>query len=658
MSRRPLWWVLLPALLATGCGDGGPATSPPSGSGDLLPPLEPVERHCRIEGLPAIAGKHDGPKLLPGERHLLVTFRDAEGDLQAAVSELSPAADGVCRASEPRCITCGLVSGGSKYEPFEDGRRLWFVHRSSGADDLQGLFLDAATTNIPYSVLECTPHLYDCREARVLPVEFPIDSLLSLPEGAQNREAQPDKHGEYVMWNEVRRSEGTRISLGRLLRRARDYAVVEPRVIAPSYALDAGLDEWVQGSRFYENSHEFPVGNRYLAYRTTGSAMNYDVAEIDLRTGQRRFVTRDPDYNELNYTSPDGALIAYSSAAGLDRMDLVSEPRRPPLLDFVAFGQVGRAYLFNNRLCMNELWLMDKPRGQSADGYAGQPLVIEDDWLVRDVDWFSDSRRMLVTEYRVPNVAEPADAAQRTRFSILELPARSPSAAPQALRIGELDLDLWSMPAARYTAMGGRVVPQRRFPGKAAGSVELHYLGNFLGGYWRVHFDNYSEDGVEFIDGTESLTITSPILASVWSVDLRVRGRRHGHLRGEVFIGPNNLFRDSLVSEMDGQKRRGIPTQAECPGRRRPQLAAEEISRRTTGDQLELRLRISAQVPEDPVVRPVWFARVRLGSAEARSDRHGEVQLRIPAGESLQALRVEAGGFAPLEAAGVTLRNP
>ncbi len=646
MSRQWPWRLLMPALLATGCG-GGSSGSAPIDPGDV-PPLEPVERHCRIEGLPPIAGKHDGPKLLPDERHLLVTFRDAGGDQQAAVSTLSPARSGVCLAGEPRCLTCGQVSGGSKYEPFEDGRRLWFVHRSSGADDLQGLFLDAATTDIPYSVLECSPSLYDCQQSQVLPVQFPIDSLLSLPEGAQNREAQPDKHGEYVMWNEVRRSEGTRISLGRLQRRAQDYAVVEPRVIAPAYALDAGLDEWVQGSRFYENSHEFPVGNRYLAYRTTGSAMNYDVAEIDLRSGERRFVTRDIDYNELNYTSPDGALIAYSSAAGLDRMDLVSEPRRPPLLDFVAFGQVGRAYLFNNRLCMNELWLMDKARGQTADGYAGQPLVIEDDWLVRDVDWFSDSRRMLVTEYRVPNVAEPADAAQRTRFSILELPARKPSIAPVALHIGELDLDLWSMPAAAYTAMGGRLVPRQRFAGKSAGSVELHYLGNFLGGYWRVRFDNYSEDGVEFIDGTESLLITSPILASIWSVDLRVSGRRNGQLRGEVFIGPNNLFRDTLVNEIDGQRRSGIPTQAQCPGRRRPQLQAEELSRRPQGDQLELRLRISARVPEDPLPRPVWFALVRLGSVEARSDRDGEVRLRVPVGESLQALQVEAGGFASL----------
>jgi hypothetical protein len=645
MSRMARWFLLAACEVLFGCVDESAGLTPPTpdvADGVAGPPLQTVRRLCSIEGLPPIGGKHDGPKLLPGEAHLLVTFRDKAGALQAAVSRLESPAGGVCRASPPVCLTCGR-RGGSKFEPFEDGRRLWFVDRSGG-EALQVLALEAGTTNIPYSVLECSPSLIDCQQASVLPVQFPIDSVTSLPEGAQNREAQPDAYGEYVMWNEVRRSEGTRISLGRLERRNDRYVVVNTHVVSPAYRLDGSLDDWLNGSRFYENSHEFPVGNRYLAYRTTGSALNYDIAEIDLLTGERRFVTRDIDYNELNFTSPDGRLIAYSSARGLDRMDLVSEPRRPPLLDFVAFGQVGRPFLFNNRLCMNELWLMDRSLGQTADGYGGQPLILEDDWFVRDVDWYGDSRRLLVTEYRAPQQPEPMDPTARSRYSLLELPTRAPTVAPMPLHLGELDWTLWSRPSSAHTAMAGRVVLPRRFRGQVSGEAMVVYLGNFLGGYWQVTYRDYSDDGENVLDGSESLLIASPILASVWTVDLRVQGRQNGRLRGHLLVGANNFFQDSLVNTVEGSERRGIPVQAECPGRLRPPLSVQVLSEGDKG----LLLQITARVPEDPKPRPVWGAALRWGGVQVESDERGQAWLpRPPASLGLEGLQVEAGGFTP-----------
>lgn len=585
------------------------------------PPLQSLEVVDTIyfEEIPVPAGTVvTGVDLLPDGEHWLLGIT-VDGAAHFAVTR--PDGTGY------RCLTCGLTAAAEKPEVLEDEKRIWLTNTSGQTS--------GALADFQWSMLECLPDIYDCRDRTLVPVDFPIDSLTSLPQGAQNREATPDGDGRYVVWNEVRTLEGTRVTVGRIERGATQYRVVDPRVVQPQFSTTGGPADWVAGGRFYEGGR-FVLGNRYLKYQTTRTALNYDTGLLDLATGQYRYMTRDLDYNETGDASPDGSWYTYSSARGLDRMDVFTQLVRPPFIDMAAFGQIGRVGLFNNRRCMNEAWLMGFG-GQRQDGYGGQPLLTEDNWLARKRQWYPDSKHILLTEQLLPNVAAGVPRGRQFRLRVVRLPGPATEPMPE-LSLDDVDWDAVSVPADEYRGIASRQVPVRVLRGRVSGRAVLTYLGTFAAGSWKVRYHNYSDDGVNFVSGQESIRVPVAAGVSVWTADLRSTGVRRGTTKGRLAIQPDGSATGDVVTTINGQTWSGVPRQADCPGMRQPALDVQV----TSGLGGARVVTVTSLVSEDTRPRPVNGATVSVAARRYTTGPTGVVT--VPPGIT-GALSVDAGGF-------------
>lgn len=643
MSGRRLVTTVVAALVL--------GASPAAGASPT-PPLEPIEVVRTITA-------SDGTRLtsatmLRGDTHLLVE-RDVGSAHELGVM---PREGGAFR-----CISCDVAPTAKDADAFDDGRRI-LVQRQEGA----GGVLEAGSEvnpvggglgDLQFTIIECTPSIVDCDSATAMPLNFPIDGL---SQGAQIREVAPHPDGEWIKFNEVRTLEGERMTIGRLVRGATEWRVVEPRVLNPAWSMSDDWRDWQDGGRFYESGggasgRSFAYDGRTLKYGTTTSALNYDVWKLDLATGRRTQVTTDVDYNEMSDSSPDGRWIAASSARGLDRMDVVTEVVRPPFLDNVTFGQIGRIGLFNNRRCMNERWLWATDPGQQRGGYSGQPVVTEDGWLIRGWRWTEDGTGAVIFEERIPSEAQPAAPAARTRIRELRFPGRKPRPRPSPARLADLTDLRWAADYASYHTVSAQDVAGRVVRGPGGGTATLTFSGRFAAGRWEVRFDRYVDEHGRNITGTESLTTSNPLVQATWDAHIVVdhAGRRAAErLDATITVGPQGRFTGSASSTVDGRTRTGLPTQADCPGVRQPRLRLEGVSVRDGSRQRAARVvaEVVADIPEDAVARPVWLATVSgPEGAHARTDHRGRVRLVLRRGTApaVLALRAHGDGFKSTE---------
>ncbi|MEU8120506.1 hypothetical protein AB0C21_17500 [Spirillospora sp. NPDC049024] len=625
MNRRlsrliPAVAVLGAATLAAGCAEGPSASVLAGRIRTTVPaPLEPIEVASTVKMPPGVtldSGQANSVKLIDHGRWAIANIT-YQGKAQVGAVKL----DGSGGFS---CISCGVLDGAREASPFPDGRRALM----SGAAD--------GTGDIDHQVVECAPSLHDCRSRTVLPVKLPRDGL---KQGAQNREPRLHPDGKHLTWTEVRMTEGPVMLLGGLERRPDGYTVTRPRVLNPAYRLGTDPGGWIEGGRYYETGGGWLDGGRTLVYRATGTALNYDIWELDLATGARRKITEDLDYNEIYEGSPDGGSSAYASARGLDRMDAFTAFQRPTFLDTTAFAQIGRAALWNNRRCMNERWLMDR-EGQ-RDGYGGQPVVLRDGWVIRGWDWFPDGTRAVVTEEPFTPKAgggSPGDV----RMEIIRFPSRHPTAPKPAVDLDTVDYARWSVPYGDYRGLASRQVHGKKAKGRRSGTATFDFTGTFMAGRWSVRYDRYSDDGRTFVTGTESLTTPSPTLVGTWAADLKATGEHPGYLRGRFTVYKPARFRGKVESEVDGVRRSGLPTQADCPGVKQPPLEVAPVSAGAKG----IVVRVTARVPEDPRARPVTGATVTAGGMRAVTGDDGIARLRVPAaGPGGVRVVAAAGGF-------------
>jgi len=593
------------------------------------PPLEPVDIEAEIPlppnvVTPTLTGvgqsqAFDG-KLTPDHAHIVVKVKDASDRDQMGVMEL----DG----SSFRCLTCGTYTRATALEAFPDGLRA-LVNTSPGSGGGIG--------DVQLAVLECAPSLWDCQTKTSLPVRFPIAGLGA---GAQNRGAQLHPDGVHLKWNEVRVTEGELMTLGRLEREATQYTVVPLVVLNPAYDLQT-RQGWIDGGRYYELG-EWIDGGRGIKYGTTTTAGNYDIWEVDLATGVRRQITRDLDYNELYDQSPDGASLAYSSPRGLDRMKVFSQLVRPPFLEVVAFPQLGRVGLWNNRRCMNERWLMD--RAGQRGSYAGQPIVLEDNWVIRGWSWFPDGTRALVAEERLPNEPAPALGYDRARLRVVRFPARAPTPPQTTVSLADVDLS-WAVPYDAYQSLATQQIAGQVVAGLHSGTATIDYSGNFAVGYASVVYDDFSDDGLSFVNGVEIVDTPLNLSNSNWIADLTVSGASNGYLAGELNVSGAGNFSGWVESEVDGVFFDHVPTQADCPGVFQAPLVIESVTTRALpGGEREVFVQVTAALPEDPQHRPVQLATVSIGATTATTDARGFARL-VVADAPPQSVEASAGGF-------------
>lgn len=181
--------------------------------------------------------------------------------------------------------------------------------------------------------------------------------------------------------------------------------------------------------------------------------------------------------------------------------------------------------------------------------------------------------------------------------------------------------------------MMGRQVPSRVLKGKDSGTATLQYSGTFASGSYSVTYDNYSDDGKTFINGTEKVTVVNPIGNATWTADLTSTGERSGYLKGSIKAGKANAFSGTVSSEINGVNYSGVPVQTDFPVINQPQLAISSFDNR---------VRVTATVAEDGYSRAVRGATVTVGSTTVTTDERGFAQIVFVPGDTITA---DAGGF-------------
>ena len=591
-------------------------------------PYEPIAVHHL--SVPAGYSGESEPDWLPDGKHLVAVV--ASPDLSApqlAITRL----DG----SHPKCVTCGLdtsvVPGapdGAAYGkplPFPDGKRLMvrLGLRPGGGG--------SATQNFTYGVVECKPSLADCQERSLAPIIMPGGGI---DQGTQNREGRLSPDGRWFGWTEFT-LHGTAMSIGLLAKYGDQYDLKNVRVLNPSDPLGTNSAAWRAQSGYFELKN-FTSDGKSVLYSTTYDADNFDTWRVDLRTGKRTRITRGIDWEEDVSTSPDGGSYLQFSSRGFDRMPIFALMPRPPFIDFAFFSWVGRYELNQvNRKCLLEPWLMDT--GGERGTYFGQPVDPRPGtgWDNRTLgQWSPDGTRLLIWQARGNDDGTPQKPG--ARMVIADLPARK---AIQKQANNKTPVPDWAPVRDSYT---GFLANSGTFTvyGRKAGKATVSMTGSAFAGSWSVTYDNYSDDGKSFLDGTESTSQESILSGIQWNASLTLRGKHTGYLNANLKIskgenGSGGQVSGTVSQRLDKRKVSKFPS-ATCKPLARPKLRVK--TRKAGGGRV--RPLVTGRVTADPVWRPVRHATLRLGKKRTFSNSKGVAYLK---GRPGQKVTVKAAGF-------------
>lgn len=649
-GRLLLALLALPALAAL-----SPVTvaagAPGAARSERLAPLQPI----RVRPLPVPAEftslRH--PTWMPDGEHIVAAAES--GEEQATHLTVMDR-----RGQNVRCLTCGLgqVVGPdrpfnttqpldvSKSFPFPDGRRvlLTFVTLPEGAAivGLPGASRTAPDFN--YAVLECAPSVLDCRSRELKAVELPGGGL---SRGVQNREGRLAPDGEWMAWTQVSLN-GTAMILARLVRGETTYTVADTRVLTPPRPPEGSVDPaaWNAAAPIHELKTFTPDGKRVL-FSTFQRAENFDDFEMDLRTGSVRRLTSETEWDEDVSQSPNRRWLAVFASRGFDRMTPFSQFERPTYVDYPVFASTGR-YMLKQQVgggagtCLLAPWLMSN-HGQRGT-YFGQPLDVGTKHFYPGptTQWRPQGNAMLFSQYRLGEKAEEAGVPDH-RAAIAWLPrVRASRLRPPPATVEPT----W---APRLEDWQGYQSQQRRvvIPGKGGGTATVMLTGGTNFQEQSVTYDNYSDDGLTFIDGTERADSPFTVAASRWQADLRATGRNTGHLKADLTLSAGQGG-GTLESVWNGRRYEGLPSATECQFNKLPRLLPRVTSTSSRGRKTVVKVRVRARVQYDPIPRPVHGASVRIAKHRARTNRRGRARLLVPK-RSLRRhrIRTHSPGFRP-----------
>jgi hypothetical protein len=443
------------------------------------------------------------------------------------VELLSVAPDG----TRPACLTCGVAPAVTepllKPIAFGDNRRV-----------MVRVGDQSPVSAARHAVLECAPAVTRCERAVLVPLVIPAAGDAVVVQDQREVRVAPD--GRHVGFTQVRlASDGEQAMVA---------VVARLRRTATAYELD--------GARVVSTRGELktftPDGRAVLVMGfspTPYEAANPDVVRVDLATGAESRVTHHPDYDEPVEVSPDGRWLALGSGRGSGLFETVSQVRRPPFLG-VALDALVQALFVGHRPALLETWLVD-PRAE-ARGEPGRRLSLDTDDAYDDrmlPSWRPDGTAVVFWEGRGTGFeTDPTD----TRIVVAELVDRRPL---RVRRPARLAASPWAPPLAGYVP---EAVPlPRSRPGRRSGTATVTAVRTPAAGgaparlRVTVTYEDFSDDGVWVVDGTESADRRGSRTA--YTADLRLSGRHSGYLRADAGISALGI-EGRIESEVDGRR--------------------------------------------------------------------------------------------------------
>jgi hypothetical protein len=546
------------------------------------------------------------------------------------------------------CLSCGVANsprsrGESLATPFPDGRRVFF-----------GGYVQPGPADM--AVLECTPSVVDCRSKKILPVDFTAAQPTAIApggvdaitqgnlKGSSTAKLSPD--GTHVAFSDLRSDSLLNMIVGRLSRAGTTYVVTDPRVVnppAPTSVDDHRVAGWSDGSALYELK-SFTHGGADVTYVQVGGInRGPDVWSVNLRTGKRTRLTADPDWDEDDAVSPDGALMALWSNRTMHFTDWLGGLL--PVRDFVSapLAAMASSSIGANKMCHGPMWLLPST-GDQGGTLAGEPIVsyayphvtITNN-LTGAPQWSPDGTMLALNTNLTTQPYDPPTGKQPPFLLIADLTARR---ATKPEKTVSSDVGAWAPAATDYHGVLG-FQGTITLNGPGGGTVTLTYAGDpgpgvFLGGHWTETYNNYSDDGRSFVSGTATVT---GLTSGTYSAHLTMRGAHTGSQDTELTLARLSVSGHS-TSTLDGTTITGpkpdMLNGGACPTMLPKEPAIHVAVRRAAGGAF--RLTATASVagvgPTESTTdtEPVAGATVTIGGRSFTTNHHGIATVRPPSG--------------------------
>jgi hypothetical protein len=519
---------------------------------------------------PGTAGIAEGPGYMWDARHVLLPIRFAgapaspdpahiySGDQVIAVRTDG----GSFTNGDPwKCITCGVPD-------------IFGANRSGNGGivvDHPQAFRDGKRALVGTNVLDCGPH--SIVDDECTPDRTKIYPIAPYRPGAIMRELRLHPGDAHLGFSEPVMSGGVFADQFAVLARltfhpqAQRYELSSVRYLVGRDLAHQGrmIDvDPVDSSRLRFGEPSAVIGE-FRGFTNDGKSAlgigtfdsgNFDLFTTDLATAASRRWTHNPAYTDPADMSPDGRSMVYMDGRVNHRMNYSAAlPGVPPLTDLVATGAV--QFVYNNgdrRFFQPYLAHISDSDSPQPLTHAGQQLNACDDpspgsgsicdplWNGRaDPTWSPDGTNIVYWQAMVqppacgatqqtapicPTSSEPG--ARPTRLMIARLTARTPQPIVQPAPFSD-DIG-WAtayspgdplpkrpeVPAGAYTLKGrasgsAQVLITAREGGTGIASVEVTYT-------------DYSHDGTNIVNGTESAT-AAPY---TWHSDLTLTGVHSG----------------------------------------------------------------------------------------------------------------------------------
>ncbi len=413
----------------------------------------------------------------------------------------------------------------------------------------------------------------------------------------------------------------------------------------PRNGLDSNPVGWTNGGALYELKG-FTDGGASVTYVTSQFEGNPDLYKTNLATGQVTRLTAHPDWDEDSGDSPDGELMLLHSDRGMHRVDAAGLLPRRSFVDYPISVNAAIYYVGHDEgfQCDLQPWLLPasgdgqgRLLGQPLAPYTGGDLHPQNNVPGRGA-WNPDSTKVALTEMSyTTNLGS-------NRLLIARLKRSGTRAQP----VVSSAVGSWARAPGDYKGTIDSNALLVTVNGLHSGKAYLTHFGTIVAGNWSVTYDRYSDDGLSFLSGTES--VVSPLLSQLpatMRADLRLTGARTGYMRGDYTIGRHGgrpFASGSVEAELDGYRLAGnIPPIGPCRDRL-PTVAPLELRASVaagSGGTRVVTAHVEADTDPDGYAagsfgdrRPVVGAVVTAGGVTAETDARGDVTIVVPAGSS------------------------
>ncbi|CAN5695545.1 hypothetical protein BH10BAC2_BH10BAC2_14400 [soil metagenome] len=425
--------------------------------------------------------------------------------------------------SDFNCLTCDLKEeiGDEMPVPLPDGKRVY----------------------TPRGILECSPSIVDCKEARILPLVYPAIPQATIvrriatnmsPNGIQVATGLVTTRGYIVLISEL-----TRVSDDK----GDHYELQKGKVVAssPNEADFAAFRPKIDGAGEVKS---FADGGKSLINLALFESNNYDLAKIDLTNGNITRLTKHFSYDEGTYPSPDGNWVIFQTHRHTTRMDAFGLIPRPliaglPQAAGVSYQRNAEFEGYPKATRFYGLTMVDKYGDRARlpeEGYTGINLMTDKDDVtlynhLGNFAWHPSSTHGIFWEQKDPGTVKEGELTGRLRMA--RFTSRKPT---KPLKPVTPDLK-WATDLKDFKWTTTTYPEQGILEGKVSGYAEISVSKPAEGAADEprrvIKYVDFSDDGIYVLNGNESSTLRTggydkPVS---WDADIKVSGKQTGFLK-------------------------------------------------------------------------------------------------------------------------------